>query len=161
MNENLIATAEALGSPRLERTGTWDPNPYMNKRGVWGICVRFWNAYQHHMISVHNCSRMLSPPELACLIEGIESIDESRFGVYANRKNVLGFYATARSTRALDGSIDHWFMISRSPERNFAQIMRRKTSMSEEEQSVLSYLESAENLLHLRSAGIAGYNLIS
>jgi hypothetical protein len=159
MNENLIATAEALGSPRLERMGAWDPQPYRNRRKIWGICVRFWNAGQHHMISVHNCSRVLTPSELVYLIKGIESIDEPRFGIYSNRKNVLGFYASARSTRAFDGSVDHWFMIARSTERNFAQIMRRKTSMSEEEQSVISYLESTENSPHLRWAGAADYNL--
>jgi hypothetical protein len=146
MNENLIATVNALASPRLERMSTWDPFPYVNRRGVWGRCVRFWNAYQHHMISVHNCSRAFTPSELAYLIEGIESIDGLRLGIYANRKDVPGFYATARSTRALDGLFDHWFMIARSPERDFAQIMRKKTSMSEEERAVLSYLESTEDL---------------
>jgi hypothetical protein len=98
---------------------------------------------------VHNCSRVFTPSELAYLIKGIESIDEPRFGIYANQKNVPGFYATARSTRELDGSVDHWFMIARSPERNFAQIMRRKSFMSEEEEAVLSYLESMENRLRL------------
>jgi hypothetical protein len=159
MNENLIATAEALRSPRLERTGAWDPYPYVNSRGVWGRCVRFWNAYQHHMISVHNCSRVFTPSELAYAIKGIETIDDPHFGIYANQKNVPGFYATARSTRALDGSVDHWFMIARSSERNFAQIMRRKIFISEEEQSVLSYLESTENQFHLPTAGTTGYNL--
>jgi hypothetical protein len=153
MNENLLATVNALRSSRLKRPGAWEPSPYRNRRLVWGTCVSFWNADQYHMISVHNCSSVLTPSILAFLIEGIESIDELRFGVYANQKNIPGFYATARSTRALDGSLDHWFMIARSPERNFAQIMRGKTFMSEDEQDVLSYLESTADLLRLPPPG--------
>jgi len=145
-NENLLATVDALASPRLERPGAWDPRPYPNRRGVWGQYVRFWDAYQYHMISVHNCSCVLTPSKLAYIIEGIESIDDSRFGVYANEKGVPGFYATAKSTRALDESTNHWFMIARSPERNFSRILRAKSRLSEEGQDVLSYFETASGL---------------
>ncbi len=155
-HENLLATVEALGARWLEQPGVWDPRHYQNRREVWGLYVGFWHAYQHHMISVHNCSRVLTPSELAYLVEGIEFIDEFRFGGYATKKEVLGFYATAQSTRELDGSKNHWFMIARSPERNFSQIarsaersfsriLRAKSLLSEEEQDVLTYLETAAN----------------
>jgi len=123
----------------------WQPTHYQNRRGIWGTCVRFWNAYVHHMISVHNCSSVLAPSTLAYLIKGIESIDELRFGIYANKKDVPGFYATAKSAHMLDGSKDHWFMIVRTPEKNFAEILRDKSTLSEEEQDLLPYLESADN----------------
>jgi hypothetical protein len=97
------------------------------------------------MISVHNCSIVLAPSTLAYLIKGIESIDELRFGIYANKKGIPGFYAAAKSAHTLDGSNDHWIMIARTPERDFAQILRGKRALSEEEEDLLTYLESADN----------------
>ena len=123
----------------------WQPMPYMNRRGVWGMHVGFWHAYQYHAISVHNCPHIISASKLAHLISGIESIDDCRFGIFANKKDILGFYATAKSTYSFEGSCDHWFMISRSPEKYFARILQLKTSLSEEEQDLLCYLESREN----------------
>ena len=111
MNANLIATAEALNLAPLTK---WHPNFYPNRRGVWGMWVQFWQAGIYHMISIHNCSTILRPREIAELIEGIESIDEFRWGIYMNGKNVPGFYASARSGRLLSGSTDHWYMIARA-----------------------------------------------
>lgn len=142
-HENLLATVNALELAKLSRPDAWQTMPYKNRHGIWGTFVRFWNGGLYHMISVHNCSSLLTPSKLAYLIKGIESIDEFRFGIYANRKDVPGFYATAKSTHMLDGSVDHWFMIARSPEKNYVQILQNKRFLSEEEKDLIPYLESA------------------
>ena len=142
---NLFATVVALEWAEQARPELWRPMPYQNRRGIRGTSVRFWNAPVHHMISVHNCSSLLTPSIVAYLVKGIESIDELRFGIYANKKDIPGFYAAAKSAHTLDGSNDHWIMIARTPERDFAQILRGKRALSEEEEDLLTYLESADN----------------
>jgi len=159
-HENLHATIAALQSSWLKNEKIWKPDFYQNQKRVWGTCVTFASYSQHHMISVHNCTRPLTPSGLAFLIEGIETLDEFRFGIYANKKYLLGFYATAKSTRPLDGSTDHWFMIARSPEKAFAKILRGKRFLSDEEQSLLPYLESRENTFALARANDSrGYGI--
>jgi hypothetical protein len=140
MNANLIATTEAL---KLIAREKWHQDSYRNRRGVWGIWAHFWQAGIHHMISIHSCSRLLPPREIAGLIEGIEVIDESHWGVYLNGKDIPGFYASARSHHLLEGSTDHWYMISRSPERNFRRLLRMKKNLKEEEADLVSYLDLA------------------
>jgi hypothetical protein len=93
------------------------------------------------MISIHNLNSFLGPRQVANLIEGIESIDEFRWGIYANGKNIPGFYASAQSTRAVDGTRDHWYMVARSPEKNFARLLSLKRNPSDEERDIISYLE--------------------
>ena len=142
-NENLLATVDALRhvNPRF-----WEPAPYQNRKGVWGMRFHFRQAYQYHFISVHNCAQCLQPSRLADVISGIEIIDESLWGLYANAKDVPGFYATARSTRTFDKSFDHWFMIGRSPESHFSSLLRGKARLSEEEIDLLRYLEERDEI---------------
>jgi hypothetical protein len=109
------------------------------------MSVGFWHACHYHTISVNDCQSALNASELAYLIRGIQEIDEFRYGIYANGKNVPGFYATAQSTRTFDGSQDHWYMIGYSPERNFAQVLRQKRCLTAEEEDLLAYLESRAN----------------
>lgn len=142
---NLLATVAALEWAARQRQEFWQPISYTNRHGVRGMCARFWHGPVYHMVSVHNCATTLKPLDLAYLVSGIELIDESRFGIYANKNDTPGFYATAKSTRLLDWSNDHWFMISRTPEMNFAEILENKRTLSEEEQDLLPYLENAGN----------------
>jgi hypothetical protein len=138
MHENLIATAEAL---KLVNPRNWTPEPYQNRRGIWGIWVVFWNAYQFHMISVHNCPVVLRPKDALELIEGVEVIDDAHWGIYLNQKGMPGFYACARSTRVFNGSTDHWIMIGRSPERKFLWLLNQKRYWSQDEVDLIRYMD--------------------
>jgi hypothetical protein len=138
--DNLIATVEALKSIRQQK---WLPEPYPNRRGVWGASVVFWNAGQWHMISVHNCETVIYPSDVIKLIEGINSIDDARWGFYTNQDGVPGFYASARSSAIFNRSADHWVMIARSPERSLAKMLRQKRTLSEDEVDLILYLERA------------------
>jgi hypothetical protein len=136
-NENLLATIEAVKNSNYLR---WKRTPYQNRQDVWGWHFSFWYAYSYHLISIHNCPTWPSQRSIADAIEGIEAILETKWGVYANKKIVPGFYATARSTRPIDGCIDHWFMIGRSAEKNFRSLLLCKSSLEPEEEDILQYL---------------------
>jgi hypothetical protein len=140
MNVNLIATSDALKLVSCEK---WHQDFYPNRHSIWGMWAQFWQAGIYHMISIHNCSTALHPRQVAALIEGIESIDEARWGAYGNSNGVPGFYASARSSLSLEGSTNHWYMISRSPERNFRRMLRMKRNLKEEEADLVSYLDLA------------------
>jgi hypothetical protein len=138
-HENLKATVEALQS--LSERVTWQPMPYVNRKGVWGMKFNFWSSGSYHFISVHNCERHFSPAGLAVYIDMIESLQEERWGFYGNRSAVLGFYATAKSSKPFDGSSDHWFMVARSNERNFLRLLRQKQRLTEEEVDLIEYFD--------------------
>jgi hypothetical protein len=138
MEPNLIATKVALEAVSARR---WDPMPYQNRRGVWGRYVCFWDAGQWHMISVHNFEAPINPSDVIKLIEGINSIEDARWGFYTSRDGVPGFYASARSSAIFNGSAGHWVMIARSPERNLARMLRQKRTLSEDEVDLILYLE--------------------
>jgi hypothetical protein len=141
MEPNHIATKVALEAVSARK---WEPVPYENKKGVWGYYVHFWHAHQYHMISVHNWGKPLEPRQLSELIGRIESIDECRWGIYLNDKQVPGYYATARSAGSPDDRLEHWIMIARSPERRFSLLIRQKSRLSDEEEDLISYLERDE-----------------
>jgi hypothetical protein len=141
MEPNLIATKVALEAVSATK---WEPVPYANRKGIWGCYVCFWNAGQWHMISVHNCEAVIYPTDVIRLIEGINSIEDGHCGFYTNRDGVPGFYASARSSSIFDGSAGHWIMIARSPERNFATVLRQKRTLSEDEADLILYLERAK-----------------
>lgn len=114
-HEYVLPILSALGDPdKLD----WQVKSYENEFGVPGKYVGFRYGGQHHFISVHNCQTSFSPTELAHALSGIEVIKDIRRGVYTNKVGVPGLYATARSTRSFDESLDHWFMIRRSAERD-------------------------------------------
>lgn len=141
-HQNLLVTINALESLESGNASAWQPSYYRNRRGVRSMYVGFWNGRRYHTISVHNCQRTLPASELAYLIGGIELIDERRYGIYADTKNIPGFYATARSTRTFDASLNHWYMIGHSCALDFAEILGQKKSLSVEEEDLLKYLES-------------------
>lgn len=141
-HENLLATAEALKSAREE---AWQPRPYPNKNRVWGVSFRFWSGGHYHFISVHNCDRYPSFLELAHAVEGIETLDDERWGIYENSKRVPGFYATAKSTRTFDQIRNRWYMISRSDQRNFIELLHRRCAESEYDHELEDYLNRDTN----------------
>ena len=136
---NLIATVQALRS--VGESARWQPTPYVNRKGVWGMKFNFWSSGSYHFISVHNCERYFSPTELAIYLDMIEFLQEERWGIYGNRSAVLGLYATAKSAKPFDGSLDHWFMIARSNERNFLRLLRQKQRLTEEELDLIEYFD--------------------
>ncbi|MGA2251794.1 hypothetical protein [Terracidiphilus sp.] len=141
MHENLLATHEALKSVRLTK---WEPAHYRNRYEVWGVYLSFWNAGVWHMISVHNCDTTVQPNDVMKLIAGIDVIDDDHWGIYANGKDVPGFYASARSICMFNGTTNHWIMIARSPERNFGRLLKQKRHKTAEEIDLISYLERAK-----------------
>jgi hypothetical protein len=141
MHEKLKPTAEAL---KTIEPCDWIQQPYENSRGVRGRYFEFWRKDEHHRISVHNCEAPLRPLQLADLIQGIEYIDDDRSGAYFNRRGVRGFYAVAKSQHAFNGTHDHWYMISRTPELDPAETALSGQSTSQDEIELMSYLNRVQ-----------------
>ena len=142
-HENLLATVEAL---RSVREAVWQPLPYENRKGDWGMYFGFWFGEIFHGLSVHSYYESASPRKLAHLVEGIERIDEEKWGIYANRKDVPGFYATGQSER-LPG---HWFMIGRSKAGDYSWLLRQKSRLTEDEAGVLEYFDRRRSKKEMR-----------
>ncbi len=144
-HENLLATIEAIRNSNPDR---WNKTPYQNERELWGWHFAFPYYGSWHFVSIHNLPAALPRPELiANAIEGIDVILDEKWGIYGNKKGILGYYATARSTRALDGSDNHWFMIGRSFRKNIESaqtevrsLLLQKSFLKPEETDILQYL---------------------
>lgn len=134
---DLRATTAAIHNTSFDR---WSRTPYSNRFDVWGWHFEFWHALQYHSISIHNWPGRPTKGLIAFAIDGIEVISKDKCGYYQNGKGIPGFYATARSTRAIDGSLDHWYMIGRSAERGVHSLLSRKLKLEQEEIDLLDYV---------------------
>jgi len=143
INENLLATIDAVESLGQRIRQNWNPLPYRNRHDVWGRYLYFRGAEIHTSISISNCEQQISPEDVLYLLRGIKVIEEDRWGGYLNNKCVPGFYATAHSSHTLNGK-SHWLMISRSPDYRMLTILKRKPFLTEREQDLVQFLEEQE-----------------
>jgi len=137
MNDNLLCTVEALN---CTSTKMIKADYYRNSHGVWGYYFLLWRAEHYHFISISKCENKIPTlAEVAYAIQGIDTIRDGKWGFYENKKGVLGFYASAESTRSFDNA-DHWYMMGRSNDRQTLGRMAKERQVPEEVRDLLDHI---------------------